>query len=129
MSLSLDIELAQDFARIFALVFALVFALILGALPGLGPPASAEERPDDVVILADEMGRSDLGCPGGEIETPQPDAPPGRLAIIEIRRLECPDCDGLAMGDIDGDGLEEAFIPDSGTGKSGFVWIRFTRER
>ena len=35
---------------------------------------SSAERPNVVVILADDMGYSDLGCYGGEIETPNLDA-------------------------------------------------------
>ncbi len=41
--------------------------------PGRKPPASAgdpEGRPDIVVIMADDMGYSDIGCYGGEISTP-----------------------------------------------------------
>jgi hypothetical protein len=33
--------------------------------------------------------------------------------------------DRIVLHDLDGDGLEEAFIPDSGTGVSRFVWIKF----
>jgi arylsulfatase A-like enzyme len=33
----------------------------------------ADERPDVVLIMADDMGYSDLGCFGGEIETPNLD--------------------------------------------------------
>ncbi|MEE8450868.1 MAG: arylsulfatase [Thermoguttaceae bacterium] len=36
--------------------------------------ALAEDRPNIVVILTDDMGFSDLGCFGGEIETPNLDA-------------------------------------------------------
>ncbi len=36
-----------------------------------GPVRAAEsERPDIVIILADDMGYSDIGCYGGEIDTP-----------------------------------------------------------
>lgn len=35
--------------------------------------ASAADRPNIVVILADDMGWSDLGCYGGELETPNLD--------------------------------------------------------
>lgn len=43
--------------------------------------AQAAERPNIVVILADDLGYSDLGCYGGEIETPHLD----RLAENGVR--------------------------------------------
>lgn len=46
----------------------LVF-LLLAALP-----IAAAEKPNVIVILADDMGYSDLGCYGSEIETPNLDA-------------------------------------------------------
>ncbi|MEE2712757.1 MAG: sulfatase-like hydrolase/transferase, partial [Planctomycetota bacterium] len=36
--------------------------------------ACAQERPDVIVIMADDMGWSDIGCYGGEIRTPNLDA-------------------------------------------------------
>lgn len=36
--------------------------------------ANADDRPNIVVIMCDDMGFSDLGCYGGEIETPNLDA-------------------------------------------------------
>ncbi len=39
-----------------------------------GSWVSAGERPNVIVILADDLGYSDLGCYGGEIETPHIDA-------------------------------------------------------
>ncbi|PAW68344.1 MAG: hypothetical protein B9S34_02810 [Opitutia bacterium Tous-C1TDCM] len=53
----------------FRLLFLLIF--LVGALRAA--PAAAP-KPNLVVILADDMGWSDLGCYGGEIETPHLDA-------------------------------------------------------
>ena len=41
----------------------------------------AEERPNIVVVMVDDMGYSDLGCYGSEIETPNLD----RLAANGLR--------------------------------------------
>lgn len=38
------------------------------------PPAQAQQRPNIVVILVDDMGFSDFGSYGGEIPTPNIDA-------------------------------------------------------
>lgn len=49
-------------------------ALLLGALAGLlgsaSPLLAADERPNVIVILSDDIGFSDIGCYGGEINTP-----------------------------------------------------------
>ena len=49
-----------------------LFLLALVALITLATtiPTRAAERPNIIVILADDMGFSDLGCYGGEIDTP-----------------------------------------------------------
>ena len=44
--------------------------VVLGVLMGQVGTGGAAERPDIVVILADDLGWSDLGCYGGEIRTP-----------------------------------------------------------
>ncbi len=49
---------------------ALASALLLPALVAAEP----DPRPNIIVILADDMGFSDIGCYGGEIETPNIDA-------------------------------------------------------
>jgi arylsulfatase len=48
------------------------FACLLAVL--LVGPLAAAERPNVVLILADDLGFSDLGCYGGEIATPNLDA-------------------------------------------------------
>lgn len=51
-------------------------AWIFAACVALGAPARAQgahARPNVVVIMADDMGYSDIGCYGGEIQTPQLD--------------------------------------------------------
>ncbi len=60
-------------------------ALLAAVLPALvSAPAAAAARPSFVVILADDMGYSDLGAYGGEIATPNLDA----LAAAGLRFTE-----------------------------------------
>ena len=50
----------------FSTVFVLLSSLLLGNLQ----LAAEETRPNIIVIMADDMGFSDIGCYGGEINTP-----------------------------------------------------------
>ncbi len=64
-----------------------VAALSLAVL-GLRVGSLHAERPNIVVIMADDMGYSDLGCYGGEIETPNLD----RLAAGGLRFSQFYNC-------------------------------------
>jgi arylsulfatase len=56
--------MSAKFSRLFFFVLALANAEAM----------AASERPNIVVILADDMGYSDIGCFGGEVPTPRLDA-------------------------------------------------------
>ena len=45
------------------------FFIIAGSL-ALVPMTYAQDKPNIIIILADDLGFSDLGCFGGEIHTP-----------------------------------------------------------
>lgn len=57
------------------------FAVLVMCTLSVAACGRAAERPNFVVILADDLGFSDLGCYGGEIETPNLD----RLAANGLR--------------------------------------------
>lgn len=60
----------------------LFLVALLGFLSvALANPCYAENRPDVVLIMAGDMGYSDVGCYGGEINTPNIDA----LANVGLR--------------------------------------------
>ena len=63
-----------------------LLALCCAVVLGHGGPASADRpRPNVLVILADDLGYSDLGCYGGEIATPNID----KLALGGLRYSAC----------------------------------------
>lgn len=62
-------------------LFAVIACLILAVTAQSVTAAEETSRPNVVLILADDMGFSDLGCYGGEIETPNLD----RLAASGLR--------------------------------------------
>ncbi len=63
----------------FHLCTLLLFAFSLGVSTSTASPQN--ERPNIILIMADDMGYSDIGCYGGEIETPNLD----RLAKNGLR--------------------------------------------
>ncbi len=58
------------------------------AMSRVAPRAAAPTRPNIVVILADDMGYSDIGCYGAEIQTPHID----RLAAQGVRYSQFYNC-------------------------------------
>src|SRR3954453_24166829 len=62
---------------------AVFLSVFLGLVPGV--TFAAEGRPNVLLILADDLGYSDLGCFGGEIPTPNLDA----LAQTGLRFTRC----------------------------------------
>lgn len=55
---------------------------------GAGPEETAASRPNILLIMADDLGFSDLGCYGGEIQTPHLD----RLAAEGLRFTQFYNC-------------------------------------
>ena len=50
------------------------FLFVLSAVLWLPHLSSAADQPNIVIIMSDDMGFSDLGCYGGEINTPNLDS-------------------------------------------------------
>ncbi len=68
----------------YIVMFLFVFGL-LALVVAVGEAAERDERPNLVLIMVDDMGFSDLGCYGGEIDTPNLD----RLARGGLRYTQC----------------------------------------
>ncbi|MBL9204683.1 MAG: arylsulfatase [Opitutaceae bacterium] len=65
----------------FPLLHRLLLAAFIGGLTLTCPAFAAEKRPNIIMIVADDMGYSDIGCFGSEIATPNLD----KLAARGVR--------------------------------------------
>ena len=65
------LPLRQIVMRLF---IAVCFFASVGFLPVASRAVQGEDRPNIVIVLVDDMGFSDIGCYGGEIETPNLDS-------------------------------------------------------
>jgi arylsulfatase A-like enzyme len=59
--------------RLWLKLSAVVALAVVETVPSPAVAADAAKRPNVVLILADDMGYSDLGCMGGEVRTPNLD--------------------------------------------------------
>jgi arylsulfatase len=92
----------------------------------LSMASNAKKKPNIIIILADDLGFSDLGCFGGEIQTPNLDS----LAKDGLRMTQiyncarcCPSRASLLTGlypHQTGMGLMDGNFPDRPSGYSGF---------
>ena len=81
--IKVDSMIKPYFSRTF--VFALVSIVSVFGRGDLTARGFADERPNLLLILVDDLGYSDLGCFGGEIGTPNID----RLAANGLRFTQC----------------------------------------
>ncbi|TWT49799.1 Arylsulfatase [Thalassoglobus neptunius] len=54
-------------------IFAILFSLLVFSTVSSQTLANSDDRPNIIIILVDDMGFSDIGCYGGEIQTPNID--------------------------------------------------------
>ncbi|MGI4864915.1 MAG: arylsulfatase [Janthinobacterium lividum] len=70
----------------YQLAVALVSLLTLSGSTALKPaPPKAPKRPNIILVMADDLGYSDIGCYGGEVQTPNLD----KLAQNGLRFTNC----------------------------------------
>jgi len=116
-------------AAAFLAALALACAARAGPLHARAPAPSGDERPNVLVIVADDLGYSDIGAYGGEIHTPNLD----RLAGAGIRLTHfhsAPSCSPTrsmllsgADSHVAGVGAMAEYIPPHYRGRPGFEGV------
>ncbi len=64
---------SRPFDSIRTIVSTILFAALISRLPSVAAGREDLKKPNFLIIVADDMGFSDLGCYGGEISTPNLD--------------------------------------------------------
>jgi len=74
--------------NLFRTITAAIFCSLLICPQCSAVGSASESRPNIIIVMADDMGFSDLGCYGGEIKTPTID----RLAADGLRFSQFYNC-------------------------------------
>ena len=73
--------------RLFVPLAAALLIFATFAQSGASSASQNSQRPNIIVIMSDDMGYSDLGCYGGEINTPNLDALQGDLYDCDFNQM------------------------------------------
>lgn len=66
----------------FSIISCLLFIFLSVTPPHKTTILKKDKRPNIIIIMADDMGFSDIGCYGGEIQTPNLDKLVGMVCVL-----------------------------------------------